>query len=83
MRGRYLGILILVAMLVSFTTMPFATAGSDVSAVLRAGGGAVGGAGFVMLTGVSKIVGEDVPPPIPKSERTVVRKSKKAGKGAQ
>ena len=30
--------------------------GSDISAVLRAGGGAVGGAGFVMLTGLSKIV---------------------------
>ena len=28
----------------------------EISAVLRAGGGAVGGAGFVMLTGVSKIV---------------------------
>jgi len=32
---------------------------------------------------VQKIVGENVPPPIPESERTVVRKSKKAGKGAQ
>ena len=29
---------------------------AEVSAVLRAGGGAVGGAGFVMLTGLSKIV---------------------------
>jgi uncharacterized protein len=29
---------------------------SDISAVLRGGGGAVGGAGFVMLTGLSKIV---------------------------
>ena len=40
----------------------FATAGDkDVSAVLRAGGGAVGGAGFVMLTGVAKLVSEDYP----------------------
>lgn len=31
----------------------------EISAVLRAGGGAVGGAGFVMLTGVSKIVSTD------------------------
>jgi TRAP transporter TAXI family solute receptor len=31
----------------------------DVSAVLRAGGGAVGGAGFVMLTGVAKIVSDE------------------------
>lgn len=31
----------------------------DISAVLRAGGGAVGGAGFVMLTGVAKIVSND------------------------
>jgi TRAP transporter TAXI family solute receptor len=29
---------------------------AEVSAVLRAGGGAVGGAGFIMLTGLSKIV---------------------------
>jgi len=33
----------------------------DVSAVLRAGGGAVGGAGFVMLTGVAKLVGDAYP----------------------
>ena len=39
-----------------------ATAGEkDVSAVLRAGGGAVGGAGFVMLTGVAKLVSNDYP----------------------
>lgn len=31
----------------------------NVSAVLRAGGGAVGGAGFVMLTGLSKVVSDD------------------------
>ena len=61
MRGKYLGIMVLVTMIVSFTAMPSATAGSDVSAVLRAGGGAVGGAGFVMLTGVSKIVGDAYP----------------------
>ncbi len=37
-----------------------AHAGSkNVSAVLRAGGGAVGGAGFVMLTGLSKVVSDD------------------------
>ena len=61
MRGKFLGIMVLAAMLVSFTAMPSAIAGSDVSAVLRAGGGAVGGAGFVMLTGVSKIVGDAYP----------------------
>jgi TRAP transporter TAXI family solute receptor len=32
---------------------------SDVSAVLRAGGGAVGGAGFLMLTGLSKVVSQE------------------------
>jgi coenzyme F420-reducing hydrogenase delta subunit/NAD-dependent dihydropyrimidine dehydrogenase PreA subunit len=32
---------------------------------------------------VRKIVGEPVPPPVPEDQRTVVRKSKKAGKGAQ
>ncbi len=31
----------------------------NVNAVLRAGGGAVGGAGFVMLTGVSKVVSDE------------------------
>lgn len=35
------------------------TGAQEVSAVLRGGGGAVGGAGFVMLTGVSKIVSND------------------------
>ena len=61
MKGKYLGIIFLVVTLVSLTVMPFAFAGSEVSAVLRAGGGAVGGAGFVMLTGVSKIVGDAYP----------------------
>ena len=35
------------------------TGAQEVSAVLRGGGGAVGGAGFVMLTGVSHIVSTD------------------------
>jgi len=61
MMSKYLGILALLVMMVSFSVPPAATAGSDVSAVLRAGGGAVGGAGFVMLTGVSKIVGDAHP----------------------
>jgi TRAP transporter TAXI family solute receptor len=46
-------------LVVSFLVVIFsggAALGADVSAVLRAGGGAVGGAGFVMLTGISKIV---------------------------
>ena len=38
-----------------------AMAGSDVRAVLRAGGGAVGGAGFVMLTGLNKVVKDAYP----------------------
>lgn len=38
-----------------------ASGAAGVSAVMRAGGGAVGGAGFVMLTGVSKIVGTAYP----------------------
>lgn len=37
------------------------TLASDISAVLRGGGGAVGGAGFVMLTGLSKIVSTAYP----------------------
>lgn len=61
MKGKYFKIMVLILMLVSFSAMPAAIAGSDVSAVLRAGGGAVGGAGFVMLTGVSKIVGTTYP----------------------
>jgi uncharacterized protein len=52
---------ILIAVLFFFTSMSFATAGTKTSAVLRGGGGAVGGAGFVMLTGVSKIVGDAYP----------------------
>ena len=56
MRLKCFGIIVLSVMLLSFSTISPATAGSDLSAVLRAGGGAVGGAGFVMLTGVSKIV---------------------------
>jgi hypothetical protein len=56
MKLKHLVFIIVSVMLFSFSTVPFAKADSDVSAVLRAGGGAVGGAGFVMLTGVSKIV---------------------------
>ena len=54
-------IIILIATFFCLTWMPLAVAGSKTSAVLRAGGGAVGGAGFVMLTGVSKIVGDAYP----------------------
>ena len=61
MREKTLMIMVLIFMLISFSAIPAAVAGSDVSAVLRAGGGAVGGAGFVMLTGVSKIVGNEYP----------------------
>lgn len=53
---KQLLVLTIVAALVALTALPGAAAGP--SAVLRAGGGAVGGAGFVMLTGVSKITGE-------------------------
>ena len=61
MKSKSLKIMVLILMLVTFSAIPAATAGSEVSAVLRAGGGAVGGAGFVMLTGVSKIVGDAYP----------------------
>jgi hypothetical protein len=61
MKSKSLKIMVLILMLVTFSAIPAATAGSEVSAVLRAGGGAVGGAGFVMLTGVSKIVGNAYP----------------------
>jgi TRAP transporter TAXI family solute receptor len=60
MRLKFLVIVVSV-MLFSFSTAALAGAGSDVSAVMRAGGGAVGGAGFVMLTGVSKIVSNAYP----------------------
>ena len=43
-------------MLVSTMFVPAAWAGSQLRAIMRAGGGAVGGAGFVMLTGLSKVV---------------------------
>ena len=61
MRFKIMRFIVLSVLLFSFSTAPFANAGSDVSAVLRAGGGAVGGAGFVMLTGVSKIVSNTHP----------------------
>lgn len=61
MRGKTLRIMILILMLISFSVVQIAIADSDIRAVLRAGGGAVGGAGFVMLTGVSKIVGNEYP----------------------
>ena len=61
MKGKRIVIMILIAVLVFFVSMPLAIAGAEISAVLRAGGGAVGGAGFVMLTGVSKIVGDAYP----------------------
>ncbi len=52
---------VLVAMALLAGTGVCTTHAKDVSAVLRAGGGAVGGAGFVMLTGVAKIVGNEYP----------------------
>jgi TRAP transporter TAXI family solute receptor len=58
MKKKALG-LILIAAFICLAAAPSGAA--DVSAVLRAGGGAVGGAGFVMLTGVSKIVGAAYP----------------------
>ena len=36
-------------------------AGAEVTAVLKAGGGAPGGAGFAMLTGMSKVVAKSYP----------------------
>ena len=53
--------MILVVMLVLFTATSLAVAGSDVRATLKAGGGAVGGVGFVMLTGVNKVVSSAYP----------------------
>lgn len=61
MSGKTLKFMFVIFVLVSFLIVPASFAGSDISAVLRAGGGAVGGAGFVMLTGVSKIVGNAYP----------------------
>lgn len=51
---------LLILTLVLFA-MTSAAHGAEVSAVLKSGGGAVGGAGFVMLTGVSKIVSSQYP----------------------
>jgi TRAP-type uncharacterized transport system substrate-binding protein len=50
-----------VSILVLFFATSVAFGASDISAVLKAGGGAVGGAGFVMLTGLSKIVSTKYP----------------------
>jgi len=59
-RKRIITIFLIIG-LFFFTSIPLAIAGAETSAVLRAGGGAVGGAGFVMLTGISKIVGDAYP----------------------
>ena len=57
MKKKFFTAILATAFILAVGNAP-ASAG-DVSAVLRAGGGAVGGAGFVMLTGVAKIVGDD------------------------
>jgi uncharacterized protein len=58
-RIRFFTALLAIALLAG--TGVTTTEAKDVSAVLRGGGGAVGGAGFVMLTGVAKIVGNAYP----------------------
>jgi len=61
MKGKTLFVVLLSIALVFMATVPAMAKGKDVSAVLRAGGGAVGGAGFVMLTGLSKVVTDAYP----------------------
>ena len=61
MKGKHVGRIILVVLLVVFTATSLAIAGSEVRATLKAGGGAVGGVCFVMLTGVNKVVSSAYP----------------------
>lgn len=60
MKKSRIFISVLVIALLIGTTIS-TTEAKDVSAVLRGGGGAVGGAGYVMLTGVAKIVNNVYP----------------------
>ena len=52
MRSRVLLFLMVIVLSISLAGL----AGAEVKAVLKAGGGAPGGAGFAMLTGMSKVV---------------------------
>ena len=57
MSKRFLTILAAMAVVLALA----GGAGAEVSAVLKAGGGAPGGAGFAMLTGMSKVVAKSFP----------------------
>lgn len=61
MKAKRFGRIIFLVMLVLFTATSLAVAGSEVKATLKGGGGAVGGVGFVMLTGVNKVVSAAYP----------------------
>lgn len=50
-----------ISMVLLSLTCSYVTAGPEVSATLKAGGGAVGGVGFVMLTGVQNVVSAAYP----------------------
>lgn len=54
-------LLITFSLSVVFFSNPEISQSSDVSAVLRGGGGATGGAGFLMLTGMNKVVNTAYP----------------------
>ncbi len=57
MRSRIIVVFALTIMVLALA----AGAGAEVRAVLKAGGGAPGGAGFAMLTGMSKVVAKSYP----------------------
>jgi TRAP transporter TAXI family solute receptor len=58
MKVKLWQVILVIALLITFSGSAGA---ADVRAVLKAGGGAPGGAGFAMLTGMSKVVGKSYP----------------------